>query len=665
MLQRICALFTVGMLVLPLFSQGIRDSVFSIDAVEITTGRIFVKEQAGMKRTEVDTALLSEKTGLLLSDLLSENTTIFIKNDGRGALATASFRGTAASHTRVNWNGIPINNPMTGMVDFSQVPVYLIDELELKHGAASIADQGGGIGGSVNLGNSADWNAGKVFRYIQGVGSYSTFDEFLQAGFGNDRIRSKTRIYHNHSENDYTFINRGIGNLDPVTGLVVYPLDTNDHAAYTRYGVLQEIYIRPGANHMVSLHYWGQYADRTIPRPTSYEGTDYSNLNGQQDADHRVVAQWKHYGNYGNIILRSGYSVNQMLYAQKNRVPGIGLVPSVYSESRQQSLVNTLSYSFDFRRDFSMEAKVEANHHDVNSQDSVLRAGYKQQRNEWSIYMAFRKSFKDRLNLNLMLRQGWSNGERIPIIPFLGADIRLIDGIDLVWKANIARNYHLPTLNDLYWQPGGNPDLLPEEGYSAETGLEYRQDLSRLQLQTGFTAYRSDIHNWIIWTPSFRGYWEPFNIRKVIASGVEYDLKVSGNLGKLQYRLALNYAYTSSVNNGDSLVWGDASPGKQMVYIPLHSGNLFVRLSTRNLFISYQYNAYSERFTTSSNDLTRRDWLYPYFMSDVTLGGELRIRKTGFSAELKIFNLFNETYHSVLYRPMPGRNYQLVLKFKF
>jgi outer membrane receptor protein involved in Fe transport len=79
----------------------------------------------------------------------------------------------------------------------------------------------------------------------------------------------------------------------------------------------------------------------------------------------------------------------------------------------------------------------------------------------------------------------------------------------------------------------------------------------------------------------------------------------------------------------------------------------------------YQYNAYSERFTTSSNDLTRRDWLYPYFMSDVTLGGELRIRKTGFSAELKIFNLFNETYHSVLYRPMPGRNYQLVLKFKF
>jgi iron complex outermembrane receptor protein len=35
------------------------------------------------------------------------------------------------------------------------------------------------------------------------------------------------------------------------------------------------------------------------------------------------------------------------------------------------------------------------------------------------------------------------------------------------------------------------------------------------------------------------------------------------------------------------------------------------------------------------------------------------------SAELSINNLFDEEYHSILYRPMPGRNYMLLLMLKF
>ena len=141
-----------------LYSQGIQDSVFQIDGVEVRAERIFVKEQAGMKETEIDSVIFKDKVNLSLSDLLSENTAVFIKNHGRGALATASFRGTDASHTRVNWNGIIINSPMAGMVDFSLIPVYIIDELNLKHGSASMEYQSGGIGGSINIQNSVNWD---------------------------------------------------------------------------------------------------------------------------------------------------------------------------------------------------------------------------------------------------------------------------------------------------------------------------------------------------------------------------------------------------------------------------------------------------------------------------------------------------------------------------
>jgi outer membrane cobalamin receptor len=599
-----------------------------------------------------------------LSDLLSENTSVFIKNHGRGALATASFRGTAASHTQVSWNGININSPMAGMVDFSLIPVYLIDELHLKHGSASIADRSGGIGGSIHMKNAVNWNEKEVFNYVQGIGSYQTWDEFAQFTLGNSKIRSKTRLYHNYSKNDYTFINRGIGNIDPLTGEVNNPLDTNSNAEYTRYGLQQELYYRPRPDHILSLKYWGQYADRTIPRPTSYEGPDNSNLNSQQDMDHKVVADWKYYSSRGRIMLRSGYSDKQLDYSQKNRVPGLGLVPSIYSESKQRSLFNTLSYSSDLGRDFSVEGVLDVNTHFVSSEDSVTHTGYENQRNEISLFAALRKGFADRVNVNLMLRQDWIDGERVPFIPFLGADFRLIKEVDLILKGSIARNYHHPSLNDLYWQPGGNPDLLPEEGFSLELGLAYQQKFSDQLLKAEVTAYRSDIDNWIVWIPSYQGYWEPRNIQRVLSRGLESTLQLVGNLGKLNYKLSGSYAYTSAINYGDSQIWSDASFGKQLVYIPEHSGNALVNLSLATFFFSYQFNAYSERYTTSSNDVSSRDWLYPYFMNDVSVGKNFQLKKLSLSLEFKVFNLFNESYHSILYRPMPGRNYYLTLVFK-
>lgn len=40
-------------------------------------------------------------------------------------------------------------------------------------------------------------------------------------------------------------------------------------------------------------------------------------------------------------------------------------------------------------------------------------------------------------------------------------------------KASITRNYRFPTLNDLYFLPGGNPALNNESGFTYETGLSF------------------------------------------------------------------------------------------------------------------------------------------------------------------------------------------------
>ncbi len=665
MSRRIVIGIVLSLLAFAGLSQGIQDSVFHIEQVDVRTSAMFRKEEAGMRETQIDTSVLRTKVHRSLSEVLSENTSVFIRDHGRGALATASFRGTAASHTRVLWNGIPINAPMTGMVDFSLIPVHLIDELSLKHGTASIAEGSGGLGGAIHIRNRTSFDRSLKVRYVQSIGSYGTHDEFLQLGGGSGKIQVKTRVYNNYSDNDYTFINRATGSPDPETGAIIHPLDTNDRAHYRKYGLLQELYFRPTPGDLLSAIYWVQYADRTIPRATSYEGPDHSNLNQQSDTDHKLVARWNRYGDRTRLNWVAGYTTRKLDYTLKNSVPGLGEVPVIFSESRQHSSLNSLSYAYDPVESWSLEGQLEARYHQVRSMDTVSGAGYSGDRFEAAVLVGARRSFAGLLNLNLMLRQEWLDGNRAPLVPYLGFDLRLRSDSTFLLKGNIARNFRQPSMNDLHWQPGGNPDLLPEKGWSGEIGVEYMGDLIQQSTQMEVTLFHSDIHDWILWIPGYKGYWEPRNVERVLSRGIEFSLSLHGKVGWLDYRTSGTYAFTSSKNLGDPAVWGDRSYGKQMVYIPKHSGNLLVQLGLKGFYLTFQHNSYSERFTTVSNDVTRRDWLYPYFMNDLSLGKEFLWKNYRFTTELKVYNLFNENYHTVLYRPMPGRNYMILLFFDF
>jgi len=102
-------------------AQHVSDTI-RIKTIEIFANKI-KKEDAGKTITKIDSISMIKALTSSLSDMISQNTNIYIKDYGRGAMATASFRGTAPSHTQVTWNGISLNSPMLGMVDFSVIPV--------------------------------------------------------------------------------------------------------------------------------------------------------------------------------------------------------------------------------------------------------------------------------------------------------------------------------------------------------------------------------------------------------------------------------------------------------------------------------------------------------------------------------------------------------------
>ena len=648
-------------------AQHLSDTL-KIKTVEVYANKV-IKEEAGRTITKIDSVAMIKALTSNLSELIAQNTPIFIKEYGRGAMATASFRGTAPSHTQVSWNGITLNSPMLGMVDFSAIPVYFTDNVSLLHGSGSLSEKSGALGGVVKLENTTDWQNKFSGRLLTGIGSYGTRDEFFRINGGNKKIQSQTRAFYNFSNNDYQFVNKFIADIDPQTGNYLYPTRKNENAQYENYGLLQEFYYRPDDKNVIILRYWIQHNDRSLPRLLSNETDNNTNINRQSENAHRPVAEWKYYGKKGTLSLSSGANIQFLNYQLKTEVSGAKDQMVINSHSRSASYFFKAGYNYQLSDNVSVNAGANTEINSVNSINSPLNGevqGFNRQREDQSVYLQISKSFGDKLSVNLLAREDVIGGRFTPFIPSAGIDYHPFRDKGFFLKGNLARNYHHPTLNDLYYIPGGNPQLIPEEGLMADLGGGYSGVVGTTNFHASVNSYYSRINNWIIWLPTPQGYWEPYNMKRVNASGLEINTGINGKLYAFDYHFNGNYGLTRSINRDDPRNWADESIGKQLPYIPLHSANILANISRSGYHLTWLWNYYSERFTTTSNDKTSKpDVLYPYFMNNLYLGKEISLVNHKLDIELKIFNLFNEEYRTVLQHPMPGRNYSLLIRYDF
>ena len=215
----------------------------------------------GTTMTTLDTLTLRETVVNSMADVLAQNTPIFIKSYGRGSLATASFRGTAPSHTQVLWNGMKLNSPTLGMVDFSMIPSLFIDKGSLYHGASSVGVVGGGLGGAVALDTKYTPGLdGVKLNFIQGISSFSTYDEFLRVQYGSDKFQSSTRFYYANAKNDFPYVNFNKRNDDGS-----YPVEHNKNGSYRDLHLLQEVYWKGQNNNHFGFTGWFLDSKRGVP----------------------------------------------------------------------------------------------------------------------------------------------------------------------------------------------------------------------------------------------------------------------------------------------------------------------------------------------------------------------------------------------------------------
>ena len=625
------------------------------DTVQIREVRVFGQrkpQETGLRITRPDSMALINAITTNLAELLSANTPVFIKSYGRGSSATASFRGTSANHTRLTWNGMALNSPMRGSADLSLLPVMFTDDVWLLHGGSSLAEGTGALGGSIHLGNKPDWTSNTQASLLVERGSFNTgsYQFRLQAGKG--RFRSVTRLVADHSDNNFPFYN---------VGVLPFRQDTLKNASYLKLGILQEFYYRSQPDKLSALRFWGQVSDRDLPQLMSYEGSE--RVEYQVDEQIRVQYEAKNYAARVKFHYFSGFNYTYLRYKRYMTDPWFVNDEAV---SMENSLFNQLKMNADVSDKLHISGSFEMNYHWVLVNNEPRNTGYDENRLEAGgmVHARFRPA--NNWGLFALIRSEWYDNRLIPVIPSAGAEYITARPFPAMIRLNLARNYNKPSLNDLYWIPGGNPDLQAEDGITAD--LAFSTESRREGLwKNEVSLFYSLIDNWIIWQPAANGawYWEAANVKKVFSRGVEYNFSSQAVVGKVKFRMAGNYAYTRSTNeNAVSSI--DQSRGKQLIYIPKHTGNLNMA-ATRGLWTLKGNVGYTgKRYTQSSNEWSHfESVLNPFWMTSLSLEKLWNLSHAMvLNTQVKAENLLDTDYQQILWRPMPGRHYSITMSLK-
>lgn len=630
-------------------------------------------KEIGVQKTRLDSVVLKENIALSMADVLTFNSSIFVKSYGRATLSTVSFRGTSPSHTQVTWNGIRVNNPMLGMTDFSMIPSYFIDDASLLHGTSSVNETGGGLGGSIKLSTQPADAEGFGLQYIQGIGSFKTFDEFLRLTYGDEHWQTSTRLVFSASPNEYSYRNHDKKEnvYDEDMNIIgqYYPKEKNRSGSFKDFHLLQEVYYNTRKGQRFGLNAWYINSNRELPMLTTDYGNEADFENRQREETFRGILSWDLMRNNWKIAAKGGYIHTQMAYDYKRDAGNGIMTPMTRSRSKVNTFYGQAESEYYIGRKWLFTANLSAHQHFVESRDkNIIRqdgnqaiVGYSKGRTELSGAASAKWQPNERMGMSVVLREEMYGENWTPLIPAFFIDGVISKRGNIVAKASVSRNFRFPTLNDLYFLPGGNPDLRRESGWTYDIGLSFATGKEGIYSLSGSVNwFDSHVQDWILWLPTTKGFFSPRNVKDVHAYGLEWKGDFHVKLGK-NWLLALDgtLSWTPSINEGEPMSPADQSVGKQLPYVPEWSSSITGRLSWKRWSLLYKWCYYSERFTMSSNDASLTGKLPLYYMSNITIEKGISVKWAELSLKGAVNNLFNEEYLSVLSRPMPGINFEL------
>ena len=608
-----------------LLAQSLSDTIM-ID--EITLYGDYKKYQPGAKFETINLSETDQTQAAGIDQLISHYTPIYIKTNA-GGLATINVRGTSPDHTSINFGGININSLTLGQSNVASIPSFLFDKMELQYGSSSALNGSGAIGGALYLGLQNHWTKGVKVHLKTMQGSFGEQLYGAKIFLGNGKFESVTRLYSYLKENDFPFKNKYTGNVEDRT-----PVDDIQHgAAIDNKGFLQEFNYLFTPNEYLKSMIWMEDFRYQI-QPNMQSNLHFSAAEEMQNRNARVWSEYRNENHPVKFQLGAGYVHDYQLY---NKTDGQEIITDrLVTEA---SVKHTLSKKLEYR----IGAKYRYIVPNVYAYSSANITNEQQ----LELYSSLFWHPSPKLKTTVNLRQQFVTNFHAPFTPSIGAEYQLlmIDDQLITTSGNISRSYRIPTLNDRFWANQGNPDLKPENGWNIEAGLKYIQCTSDHSTTLKLDGYYMNIDNWIEWR-NF-GVWQARNVQKVISTGLEFHADDERSFGKFKLTSTLNY----NLNSAQKIEEGTSgkTTREQLIYTPLHMGNLMLKLDYKTLNVFVDGNFTGKR---------KADYLGvtlpPYFLTNAgcSYGFTLLNQKTQVS--LSVNNLFNVSYENEKYYAMPG-----------
>lgn len=577
---------------------------------------------------------LSNINGASIREVLSSIPTINLKQyGGIGSLATPSIRGTGSNQTVISLNKIPLTTSANPFFDLNLLPVELINSVNIITNGSSSLFGSGSIGGTLDFETKTNKR-----RFISPYFSIGSFG-YLKASISqNNIIPMQPKLSNSISYESY------LGDY-PITfnqfGEIIDTFRTNSKYKSLKLSNLFDVEIN----------------DKLIFNSISFFSSNYQEqpgavLIGRLEDENDLLKQLnlisinsigyklrKSNLNFVNLlsIKNIDYNTNEELLNNQSRFSAF-------------DMTNLLNYTVDSKIIGQYKIGLGFDYNQLVGNMLQKKIGNFIQRN--NLYLSFSTNnliFYLPINYSISLRiDKMFNYDKIAYSWLISLNYFLSDELKI--NAVASSNFRFPSFNEMYYFNYGNINLLPEKSISAETSLDYRSNLTNIQI----TGFINDINDKIVSIPKSTLIWTAQNFGKVMNYGVE----LSSQLFIFQRNVSINYNYilqTSFDNNINSKYYKSILP-----YIPQEKIDLSVIFNKSDFSFALNLHRNSYQYYLPENSI---EYIIP---SNLLINASLLYNADFFKSfpfyiSLNINNLTDNIYEIVKNYPMPGRSITLTI----
>lgn len=621
---------TPGMSQTPQADSALRDTSAvawqtTLSPLTVTASRLSSDpSRAPTRITVLDSTTLHGLGTSSLASALDDDASVHMRRYGHGGLAALSLRGSGASQTAVLLDGQRITDPQLGHFDITLFPTVLLQSVEIMHGSASPLYGSDGLGGAIHLRTLRSPKNRRLRGHLQ-AGAYGERElSVLAGGALTDETTALGAAEYRTTQGDFPYVDS-----------TLYPPQTVRHrnADRVRRTVFGQIKSAVG-NHSLRLAGWATRAERGLPPKSSTEPAQER----QADTQLRLWAHDHVPTDTGTLTVQGLTQYTELRYRNpRGNLDETGRTWTASLETIRRTPVSSrwmmaggLSTGYARARHPSLESHA----HQFNLAAFIEGLG---------------RYGHLRLFPALRAERYWvpEGTNRVPVTSRLGVNLQPVSSwADVYLKAQVGRAFRMPTFNDRYWQPGGNPSLRPERSWDADLGLRFDPAAGHTEI-TVFGHWR---RNQIVWASTGEGYPAPENVKRVRVHGAQASLARTMALPSgFDLQTEMNYTVTDARNRADP---ESPSYDQPLRLVPRNQVTGTIGVAWSSFALTTRARHTGRRFVTNDGSQS----LSPHQIVNVRFQITQEISGIRTELSLQIENVFDTDYRSIGRRPMPPRH---------